>query len=49
MVRDGLSEDLALEPRPEGKDSEISGKSIRQRESRCKGPGVQMSRVVEEH
>lgn len=38
-AREGFSEDVTLKPRPEGKDSEISGESIRQRGSRCKGPG----------
>ena len=38
-AREGFSEDVTLKPRPEGKDSEISGRSIRQRGSRCKGPG----------
>ena len=44
-AREGFSEDVTLKPRPEGKDSEISGRSIRQRGSRCKGPGVQISLV----
>ena len=38
-AREGFSENVTLKPRPEGKDSEISGESIRQRGSRCKGPG----------
>lgn len=45
-AREGFSEDVILKPRPEGKDSEISGKSIRQREEAdAKVLGVQMSLV----
>ena len=45
-AREGFTEDVILKPRSEGKDSEISGKSIRQREEAgAKALGVQRSLV----